>query len=164
MTKRLLKHSFGVVILTVFVLALGTTISFAQGPGAVNGPCGFGGPEDSFVAIAAKTLGIPQTELVAALRSGKSIADVAKDKGIALQKIANAVLAERQRMLKNAVAAKRLTQPEADAMLAIMNAHIIEHLSQPFGFQNPGIALGSYKPWDTSQMGQIPRRRGTLIR
>jgi hypothetical protein len=164
MTKRLLKMCFSVVILIVFSLVLGTTISYAQGPGAVNGPCGFGGPEDSFVAIAAQTLGMPQTELVTALRSGKAIADIAKDKGIALEKIAKAVLAERQQMLKNAVAAKHLTQQEADAMLAIMNAHIIEHLSQPFGFQSPGIALGGYKPWDMGQMSQIPGRRGTSIR
>ncbi len=83
-------------------------------------PFGFGGkfgsPADA--DIIAKTLGITVDELMRALESGKSVADVATEKKVALSAVVDAILAEHQRRLELAVAAGRLTSAQAEAVLA----------------------------------------------
>jgi ferredoxin len=49
-----------------------------------------GRPDNSLVAVAANVLGMEQTALVAELNTGKTIADVATAKGVALDKIVTA--------------------------------------------------------------------------
>ena len=61
------------------------------GPGGDHGPGrGFGGPE---LDAAAKAIGITTQELQTQLRSGKTIADVAKAKGVDRQKVVDAMVA-----------------------------------------------------------------------
>jgi hypothetical protein len=50
----------------------------------------WGGPDNSLAAAAANVLGMDHTALVAELNTGKTIADVAKAKGVALDKIVTA--------------------------------------------------------------------------
>ncbi len=68
--------------------------------------------------IIAKTLGITVAELQSALASGKSVADVAAEKNVALSSIVDAIVEEHKRQLDTAVAAGRLTQAQADTLLA----------------------------------------------
>jgi len=116
-------------------------VTFGRGGG--NGPGmmmqgRMGGPNNSLVAASAKTMGIAQTELVAALNGGKSIAEVATEKGVALDKIVDAVIAPRAEALKTSVASGRLTQAQADTMLATMKANITAQLKAPFSPRGAG--------------------------
>ncbi len=117
------------------VLVIGTTAS-AQGPVAPGwgmgrgGMLGIGGPQNSLVAIAAKTLNMDYAALVTELQAGKSIADVSKSKGVSTDKIANDFIATRSQALKIAVDSKWITQAQADAMLAYMKSHVAEELTQ----------------------------------
>lgn len=116
------------------------------GPGTGMGPHGgmggmhgqMSGPQQSLVAVAADTLGMSQAGLIAQLQAGKTIAQVASDKNIALDTIVNAFVATRQARKAEAVAAGRMTQAQADAMLATMKANVTARLSQPWSPQGPG--------------------------
>ena len=90
-------------VLAILVAALPAGAAFAQGPSGQNPPLGlgrgnWGGPDNSLVAVAAKVLGMEQTALVAELNTGKTIADVAQAKGVALDKIVDRVRAAASRL------------------------------------------------------------------
>ncbi len=137
MNGKWLKLGVVVAVVAVVSLFAASTVANAQGPRD-----GWGGPQQSLVAVAAKALNMEQTALVAALNGGKTIADVAKDKGVALDKIVDAALADRAEFLKNAVIAGRITQAQADAVLAQMRTHITAQLSAPFSPRGYGMGLG----------------------
>ncbi len=128
------------------VLATGT-VAFAQGPtlpgfGMARGRMiGMGGPQNSLVAVAAKALNLSVTDLVTELQKGKSIADVAKDKGVSTDKIADEFIALKTQAIKTAVDSKWITQAQADAMLAYMKLHVAQMLTQVWtlGARAPGV-------------------------
>ena len=136
---------FGVVAVAVLVslFALASMAS-AQGPqsGGPGGMGTWGGPQNSLVAVAAKVLGVAQPTLVTTLNSGKTIADVAKDKGITLDKIIDAFLTPRVEYLKSAVTAGRLTQAQADAWLATMKTNVTAQLNAKFTPRGYGMGTG----------------------
>ena len=101
-----------------------------------------GGPANSLVAVAAQTLSVNQVDLVAMLNNGQTIADVAKAKGVALDKIVDAFLAPRAGMLQNAVSAGRLTQVQADANLVAMKANVMAQLNAMFTPLGYGAGAG----------------------
>jgi hypothetical protein len=101
-----------------------------------------GGPQQSLVVVAADKLGMPQADLIAQLQSGKTIAQVAGEKNVALDTIVNAFVATRQARMAQAVAAGRMTQAQVDAMLATMRANVTAQLSQPWSPQGPGMGTG----------------------
>jgi hypothetical protein len=135
------------VAFLIGLFAVGSVAS-AQGPqpgGAGRGPGGrggFGGQQDSLVAVAAQVLGMDQAALVSTLNSGKTIADVAKDKGVALDKIVDAFVAQRAEALKSAVAAGRMTQAQADTQLATVKTDVTAQLSDKFTPQGYGLGTG----------------------
>ena len=97
-----------------------------QAPGAGmrgvgKGLRGFGlgmpGGGDNLVSIAADALSMSLTELLTELQAGKSIAQVASDKGVDVQNIADAYLAQIQENLDEAVAEGKITQNQADLRL-----------------------------------------------
>jgi len=139
--KSLVKLGLVFAVVAV-VMVSGVAVTQAWGPGGSTG-----GPEDSLVSIAAKALGMTQLELVNVLRGGKTIADVAKEKGVALDTIVNAFVAERQTALSAAVTSGRFSQAQADTMLSFMKANVLAQLSKPFT---------AYGPWfgDTARSGQ----------
>jgi hypothetical protein len=98
-----------------------------------------GGPEQSLVAVAAQVLGMDQADLVAQLRSGKTIAELAGDKAGA---IVDAFITPRAERMAAMVAAGRLTQAEADQMLAAMRANVTARLSEPWSARGPGAGAG----------------------
>ena len=110
------------------------------GMGGMRGQ--MGGPQQSLVAVAAHTLGITQADLIAQLQGGKTIAQVASEKNVALDTIVNAFVATRQARMAQAVADGRMTQAQADAMLATMRANVTARLSQPWSPQGPGMGAG----------------------
>lgn len=65
---------------------------------------------------AAQKLGMTATDLVAQLRSGQTLAQVAQSKGVAEQDVINAALAAAKTQLDQAVANGSLTQAQADAI------------------------------------------------
>lgn len=153
------------------VLATGT-VAFAQGPVTPGfgmgrgGMLGIGGPQNSLVAAAAKTLNLSVTDLVTELQAGKSIADVAKSKGIATDKIADEFIALKTQAIKTAVDSKWITQAQADAMLAYMKSHVAEQLTEVWtarGFV-PGVTApnsGAVCPLcGTNQTPTFGPRRG----
>ena len=103
---------------------------------------GMGGRQQSLVAVAAQQLGVNQADLVVQLQGGKTIAQVASEKNVALDTIVNAFVATRQARMAQAVAAGRMTQAQADAMLATMRANVTARLSQPWSPQGPGAGTG----------------------
>ncbi|MBK9714809.1 MAG: hypothetical protein IPO81_26445 [Kouleothrix sp.] len=101
-----------------------------------------GGQQQSLVAVAANTLGLTQADLIAQLQGGKTIAQVAGEKNVPLDTIVNAFVSTRQARMAQAVANGRMTQAQADAMLATMRANVTARLSQPWSPQGPGAGMG----------------------
>jgi hypothetical protein len=118
----------GIVVLVVAVLAVGAIATYAQG-----GPGGhMGGQGHSLLAVAAEVIGIDEIELVAALESGQTIAEVAEANDVAVADIVDAFIVPHAEWLASAVESGRLTQEQADLMTANMYAHLTLRLSEPF--------------------------------
>ena len=156
MNKWIKLGTLAAALAIVALLALGTA-AFAQGPtpqttpraygpgygiGLGMGMGGWGGQQTSLIAVAAKVLGIDQTALVTTLNSGKTIADVAKEKGISADKIVDEFLAPRLAAMKSSVEAKRITQAQADAMIATMKANVTAQLNNKWTPRGPGMGTG----------------------
>jgi len=95
------------------------------------------GAENHFDVVA-KALGMTADELHTALDGGKSIAAIAKDKGIDVAKIADALVADLKVHLDADVKAGKLTQAQADQMLANCTARISDFLNGTAPAGGPG--------------------------
>lgn len=118
-----------------------------HGPGSGGAGVGYGlavrgawgGPDRSLVAVTAAALGIEQADLVAELANGpQSIAAVAVAHNVTVQTIVDAFLAPRSQITAQAVADGRLTQAQADAMLAAMQASVTAQINEPWAAQGHG--------------------------
>jgi polyhydroxyalkanoate synthesis regulator phasin len=78
---------------------------------------GLMGGGDGLLSIAAGELDMSLTDLLAELEDGKSIADVAEEKGVNIQVIVDAYLAQIQENLDEAVAEGNMTQTQANYRL-----------------------------------------------
>ena len=155
MSKWLKLGTLAAVLAVVGLAALGT-VALAQGPTPQSGTPAYGpgygmgmgmggrmgGSQNSLIVVAAKVLGVDQLTLVATLNGGRTIADVAKEKGVSTSKIVDEFLAPRVQALKSAVDAKRITQAQADSMLATMKANVTEQLSSKWSPRGPGEGAG----------------------
>ncbi|MGH8993700.1 MAG: hypothetical protein ACRDZ7_19485 [Acidimicrobiia bacterium] len=95
--------------------------------GFLHGPKGHGfgrGVLGAGLDVAAKTVGVTPEELRTALRDGKSVADVAKDKGVDPAKVVDALVAEVKTRLDESVAAGRITRAQADEKLPMITEGI----------------------------------------
>ncbi len=108
-----------------------------------------GGPRGGFgmfgtPAVLAKALGISESDLGTALKSGKSVADVATEKGVALSKVVDAVVAEQTTALAKAVTDGRITQAQADERIAKLKTDLPKMLSMKHsaGDRGPGHHMG----------------------
>ena len=114
------------------------------GPGyglAVKGA--WGGAEHSMVAVAAETLDMEQADLVAELQSGKTLAEVAEANNVAVQDLVDAFLAPRAEFIAQAVADSKITQADADAMQARMQAMVTAKTAQPWEPNGNGSCDGT---------------------
>lgn len=80
----------------------------------------------------ADVLNMSQQDLIAELRAGKTVADVAQEQGVDLAQIVDALVAPQEQRLQRAVESGRLTQEQADALLALKRIQIEDRLSQLF--------------------------------
>ena len=103
------------------------------GPGyglAVKGA--WAGPEHSMVVVAAEALDMEQADLVAELQSGKTLAEVAEANNVDVQDLVDAFLAPRAEFIAQAVDDGKITQADADAMQARMQAMVTAKTAQPW--------------------------------
>ena len=119
----------------------GYAMGMRGGMGPMQGMRGrMGGGQQSLVGVAADTLGMTQADLLAQIQGGKTIAQIAAERTVALSTIVDAFVATRQARMATAVADGRMTQAQVDAMLATMRANVTEQLSQPWPAHGPGVA------------------------
>ena len=108
-----------------------------------------GGPDGhgfGHLAAAATYLGLTETELQTQLTAGKTLADVAKAHGKTVAGLVSALVADEKKELDAAVSAGRLTQAQADAMLAnagqrftdLVNGILPTHDPRGFGLPPAG--------------------------
>jgi hypothetical protein len=91
--------------------------------GGRGGPgMGFGFGADT--AAAAKYLGLDESALRDKLRNGQSLADVAKAQNKDVQGLEDAIVASQKARLDKAVSDKKLTQSQADDILAKLKSHV----------------------------------------
>lgn len=83
------------------------------------------------LAAVAKAIGISEADLVAQLKDGKSVADVAKANNVDIADVKAALLADLKAHLDEEVAAGKITQAQADEHLAHMTAEIDSRLTTP---------------------------------
>lgn len=98
------------------------------------------------IGIAAEELGISVQELMTELQGGKSIADLAGEKGVALETISNAYLEQLTENLKTAVDDGRLTQERADWMLEQAQERVPDLLENTWQGFGPGGFRGGHGP------------------
>lgn len=108
-----------------------------RGPG---GRGGFGG--GASLETAAKALGISEDDLKTALQDGRTIAEVAKEKGVDVQKVIDALVAESKAKTAEALKAGKITQEQADERDANATERITSFVNDGFqgghGFGGPG--------------------------
>jgi hypothetical protein len=127
--------------------------SNAYGPGMMGGGAGMRGgmmggqgmmgSENSLIAVAADQLNMTTDELIAALGGTKSIAQVAAEHNVAVDTIVNAFLAPRIENLNDLVAAGRITQEQADQMVATMRTNVTTHINEVWTPRGNGQGQGT---------------------
>jgi AraC-like DNA-binding protein len=93
------------------------------GPGGPHMLLRFGGPPGDLKA-AADYLGLSRAQLLAQLRSGKTLADVAKAQGKPVDGLEQAIVAAAKAKLDKAVADGRLTSQQRDQLLQGLQQHV----------------------------------------
>ncbi len=110
---------------------------------------------ESLFSIAAQQLGMDLSDLMAELQDGKSVADVAAEKGVDVQTIADAYLAQVADQLAQAVEDGRITQKQADSMAANMAETVTEQLEAACGGCWAGGFMGHGR-----RFGGFPMHKG----
>jgi polyhydroxyalkanoate synthesis regulator phasin len=101
---------------------------------------------NSLIGVAAEKLDISVRDLLTELQDGKSIADVAKDKGVDPQDIIDTYLAQLEETLKQAVADGKLTQTQADWILEQATEAAPDQLNNTWEGRFPGGFPGGERP------------------
>jgi lambda repressor-like predicted transcriptional regulator len=147
MTRKRWLIVLGIVLTVSLVGALGASAALAQGSGTATptpqaptgkGPMRGGGEglAQAGMAEIATLLGMTQDEIWAQRVLGKTIADLAKEKGVSVQTLIDALVASQKTMLDQMVLNSRMTQAQADKWLAWYQQAAGLQLTQPYG---PGI-------------------------
>jgi hypothetical protein len=110
-----------------------------HGPGDGHGR---GGPGFGNLDVAAKALGMTTDELRTALDGGKTIAGIAKDKGVDVAKVADALVADLKAHLDAEVKDGELTRAQADALLASSKTRIEDFVNGKAPAGGPGGGPG----------------------
>lgn len=118
--------------------------------GSRMGFMGRGG--NSFLAVAADELGMTASELMEELGNGKSIAEIAQEKGVDTQAIVDAHQAKLAETLAGAVEDGRITQKQADWMLEQSQERITEQLESTW--EDCGPHRGPGRMWDGGRPGR----------
>ncbi len=86
------------------------------------------------VDSAASAIGISSSDLTTALRNGESVAQVASDHGVSLDKVKAGVLNAEQTQLAQAVSDERITQAQADQLSQNLSSRIDQMLNNTSAF------------------------------
>ena len=100
-----------------------------------------GGPG---VDAVTSVLGMTADELHMELHSGKSLATIAESKGVAVQKVIDAIVTEVKAHVADEVASGELTQAEADAKLADVTAKVTEMVNSTRPMRGEGGPRGGH--------------------
>lgn len=114
---------------------------------------GMMGPRED-LSVVAKAIGISDSDLLTALQSGRSIADVAKSKNVAVQTVIDALVASEKTEVQAMVTAGRITQGQADTMIANMTQRVTAVVNGTF--PGPGFGRGMGRGWGRDWNGQAP--------
>ncbi len=165
----------GAAVLSGLLLVGVVGVVLAQGPqpgqppvgpgyGWVCGGCGMRGLgfnwHQTMLETAAKALGLTPDELTAEFQAGKTLAQIAKERGVELADVQKALLDARKTALDKAVADGLITQEQADWMLDHMQSMWQDPDGDDFG---PGWGMmgrgwgrgrGMRPGWGRGTMGQ----------
>ena len=112
-----------------------------RGPGA--GPAAGGGPGAGLEGVThgaiAAALGMSSEELFTAVRTGKTVAQLAQEKGVDPETVVKAALEAHDKVLDEQVQAGRISQEQADWMDSHMETRIRAMLAGQYG---PGMRGG----------------------
>ena len=106
----------------------------AHGEEGQHRDCPHGHHKRVRLAAAAGAIGIPDSELLEALRSGRSIAQVAEAENVEVQKVIDALVAQAKAHLAERVQSGAITQAQADEKAAGLTDRITEMVNRT-GFQ-----------------------------
>ena len=106
--------------------------------GSVGAGAGMGGMN---LATVAKALNVTTDQLATDIKAGKSIAEIAKAKGVSEDAVVEAALAPTREMLQIRVKYGQLTQDQANQMQERMTTQLRQHLSQTT--PTPGAGAGN---------------------
>lgn len=98
------------------------------------------------IAFVADLIGIDPAELLAAFADGRTIADVARDNGVEVDSVVDAIVSELRDRLDDAVENGWLTQDEADEQSAALEERVRELVDRELGFPGPGWIRGPFPP------------------
>lgn len=136
------------------------------GRGGQGGPGEPGGPGHLIgqgLDAAATALGLTETEVREAVRGGQTLAELADSQGVDVQAVVDALLAEGEQELSDAVAAGRVTQERADEIAAALPERLAEMVEngrpERGGSGRHGGFGGPDEPGDSS--GTTPRSSST---
>lgn len=99
---------------------------------------------------AADAIGVEEDELLAALRDGQTIAEVAESEGVDPQAVIDALVAAAGERLDQAVADERIDQEDADEHLAELTERITEFVNEgfePLPVPDGGFLRERWKHW-----------------
>lgn len=136
----LMKHGGKIAMALVALLVggflvVGTVPALAAGFGNGNGQgvcsgLGIGRNGGSLAATVADVLGISRTDLSAARQAGKSLNDIAVEKGVGQEQLVNSVLAKRQQNLAQALQDQKITQEQYNQCVQQMKENIEKNLAR----------------------------------
>jgi hypothetical protein len=143
--------SLAMVVVLVGLFVTGSV--FAQDPKATPVPApstpaapGMMGPRMGGFGLSkaiTDLLGLTPGQLLDARAAGKTLLDIAKDKGITEQQLVDAIVADHKTTLDQAVKDSKMTQEQADWLLGVMKAVAPFQLTNPFaGKQGWGMGMG----------------------
>jgi Zn-dependent M32 family carboxypeptidase len=116
----------------------------------------FAGGNAEMAAAAAK-LGMTTQDLMTELRAGKSLADVAKEKGVGTDELKAAIIAAVTTQIDQAVKDGKLTQTQAEQLKSKLDSQIDLNKSWPNGggFKGPGHGFG--RQWRATPQPGTPQ-------
>lgn len=119
----------GALVMASPVAAQTTVPNVSQVAVLQHGRGGRGAPQ---MAEVAKALGMTEAELKTELQTGKSVAEIATAKNVSLDTIVSVVITAQTDRLKQAVTDGKLTQAQADTMLANLKLTLPSRLQTKF--------------------------------
>jgi len=94
-------------------------------------------------------LGLTPEELHAEIQDGKSLAEIAAERGISAEELTDALLETKAEMLREAVANEQITQEQADLMMERFESQIESMLNGTMGSHGPAQGRrGGMRPGD----------------